>query len=159
MKNLFGELVFDEETLANEVLDEYSNYARFTISPVPGRKTAFNAESVIKFAGVSDRSVFRRQGLYFVYGPDKKLFHVGSASGTNTIQTRVGRMVKEILGLSRIDENHPAGRKWRHYYGRNNFDGMEVVPVPLNFHGLNPKKVERYVINTFQPIAHRDYHL
>ena len=163
MKNLFGEIVFDEHELANQIIENYDKYSRFVVHPTKGKKTAFKLTPDLMCHNPSDESLIKKQGIYFVYGPnlgDKK-FYIGKADGTSTIRTRLGRFIKEVKALSRSDEGHSGANKWRHWYGRNNFEGMMVVPVPVDWRGMNldAEKTETYLNNYYKPIAHRDYSL
>ena len=69
------------------------------------------------------------------------------------MHARISRFIKEVRGLSRPDESHAAGRKYREMWG-SNLEGVEIMFCPyyqLEYVYPMPT-IEAYLIQKLKPL-------
>ena len=151
MRDLFFNEIVTEQDIANNILVELSNLPKHDLQASADTKMGYSIDSDTVFLD-SASSSFYGSGIYVIYRYNIP-FYVGKTE--TSIRNRISRFVKEVNAKSRFDERHPAGNKWRHYYGRGNFDGAKVAAVAMEFEKCCSNKVEEYLIARLQPIGNR----
>jgi hypothetical protein len=96
-------------------------------------------------------------GLYSIFRHNQ-LMYIGKSS--KDIGMRLGRFVKEVNNQSRLDENHPAGDKWRRFFGESNLDGCQIMfseyyPFEIESSGYTYTQIEKHLIKRHQPLLNR----
>ena len=89
----------------------------------------------------------RVKGVYLIgMTKDNKDYYLYLGETIN-IYLRLYRFIKETFGKSRLDENHPAGKKYRQEYGRGHSENFFIKVLPCENH----KEVEKELIRIIKP--------
>lgn len=157
MLDLFGDKTADSEGMALElartksvkykIIHKYETDRGFAYVDANGNTPIFEHNSC---------------GLYMISGP-KILgpnqvdldyivpYYVGYAGTNNTIGTRVGRCIIEILDKSRDDEEHSGGKRIRNLLGKNVASLLYVSMMPFDvrrwkdfsfYSSINPRNLK-----------------
>jgi hypothetical protein len=124
MKNLLGNYVVTPDHIAQELI--ISNVAQHDIFARDATKQGFmlsDDSGILKNQKSSHHGV---KGFYAIYKNGVCLY-LGKSDVS--IGTRLGRFVKEVYGRSRLDEDHPAARRYRAIWGRD-LSGVTVRLFP-----------------------------
>lgn len=87
-------------------------------------------------------------GIYGIYRYNKLVY-----IGAGKMHPRISRFIKEVRGLSRPDESHAAGRKYREMWG-SNLEGVEIMFCPYyQLEYVYPiHTIEAYLIQKLKPL-------
>lgn len=146
-KNLFNEIVFEPEDFVPEILKSSEFAQRYRLILTPNTKMGFALHSNF----MPKKTVCNTKGVYAIWHKDT-CFYVGSTNVS--VQTRVGRFIKEVRGKSTRFEDHAAGRKFRKWFGEKELDNVQVSSYALTVPDyIRLDHVEREVIKILKPIG------
>ena len=150
MRDLFGKFIVTPATIAEELINSYKD--EFEIEARPNTKQGFilyTGNGVLK----DDKKGYHNvSGLYSIH-KDGKCLYVGKSD--SSIGSRISRFVKEVQGKSRFDEKHPAGKKYRSYWG-SDLSGVTVRVYPCTRQDLiRHNKIENSMISILNPVLNR----
>jgi hypothetical protein len=143
MNVLTGKLQLDMDDVALEVQKNAMRIGRYKLSVVEDTLQGFTLEPL-------PPQSLCMPGLYGIYRHNKLLYF---GSSTDDMHYRISRFIKEVRGLSRLDEGHAAGKKYREMWG-SNLDDVEIMFCPyINTKDSYPMgTIEAYLIQKLKPL-------
>ena len=153
-RDLLGNVIGIEELIAEDILSSGDNTYWFEGNDA----TIQGFRLYTKGIGVKNYSSGYHgvPGYYTIYkknndpaGNDLCLYH----GGTTSIGRRLSRFYKEVKNMSRYDEKHPAGTKYRKTWGKDVSD-VYVKVYPCSEKDVN-EDVELAMIRSLRPLLNR----
>jgi hypothetical protein len=147
--NLYGEVIqsIDDicETLEKRAIKNGIYDLRYNLN---SKKQGIWTSPITPFA------LSNLPGFYSIFRNDR-LYYIGRTK--TCMHNRLSRFVKEVYLKSRPSEKHPAGKKWRTFYGIGNLEGCQVMfseyyPFEIELTGYTYEQIEEHLIRRHKPL-------